>query len=96
MIIVASLFGMIAFAPPLARMRSHHWITGAVTVAATALFYVMLFKSLDYAGKKVGPSLEQLENSARSRVPSLLLIDLRFAMALIFAPAHSDFFEIII
>jgi hypothetical protein len=60
-IVVASLLGMIAFAPPLQRMRAHHWITGGITVVATIVFYVMLFKSLDYAGKKVGPRLEQLE-----------------------------------
>jgi len=60
-IVVASLFGMIAFAPRLERMRAHHWATGAIAVTATVVFYVMLFKSLDYAGKKVGPRLEQLE-----------------------------------
>jgi hypothetical protein len=60
-IVVASLFGMIAFAPPLQRIRTHHWITGGITLAATVVFYIMLFKSLDYAGKKVGPRLEQLE-----------------------------------
>ena len=60
-IVVASLFGMIAFAPPLQRMRAHHWITGVVVLIAVVIFYVMLFKSLDYAGKKVGPRLEHLE-----------------------------------
>ena len=60
-IVVASLFGMIAFAPRLERLRAHHWITGAVALAATVVFYIMLFKSLDYAGKRVGPSLERLE-----------------------------------
>ena len=60
-IVVASLFGMIAFAPPVQRLRAHHWITGGITVAAIIVFYVMLFKSLSYAGRKVGPRLEQLE-----------------------------------
>jgi len=60
-IVVASLLGMLAFAPPLARMRAHHWITGIVTILATVLFYILLFKSLDIAGKRVGPRLEQLE-----------------------------------
>ena len=60
-IVVASFFGMIAFAPPLAKMRAHHWVTGAFMLAAVVGFYFMLFKSLDYAGKKVGPRLEQLE-----------------------------------
>ena len=60
-IVVASLFGMIAFAPPIQRLRAHHWITGVFTLIAVVFFYVMLFKSLDYAGKKVGPRLERLE-----------------------------------
>jgi hypothetical protein len=62
-IVVASLFGMIAFAPPLQRMRAHHWITGGFTILAVGFFYVMLFKSLDWAGKKVGPRLEWLEQT---------------------------------
>ena len=60
-IVVASLLGMIAFAPRFDRMRAHHWITGGITVVATVVFYVMLFKSLNYADKKVGPRLERLE-----------------------------------
>ena len=62
-IVVLSLFAIIAFAPPLARMRAHHWVTGLVLVAATALFYVMLFRSLDYADTKYGPKLQLLEQS---------------------------------
>src|SRR5271156_3592432 len=38
-IVVASLLGLIAFAPRLERMRAHHWITGVVTVIATVVFY---------------------------------------------------------
>jgi hypothetical protein len=60
-IVVASLFGVLAFSPPLARMRAHHWITGVITILATVFFYLMLFKSLDYAGKRVGPRLHALE-----------------------------------
>jgi len=60
-IVVASFFGMLAFAPPIERLRARHWLTGAGALAATVLFYVMLFKSLDYAGKKVGPRFEELE-----------------------------------
>jgi hypothetical protein len=62
-IVIASLFGLLAFAPPLERMRAHHWVTGVIVLAATVLFYVMLFKSLDYAGHRIGPRLERLEQS---------------------------------
>ncbi|MCE0522856.1 MAG: hypothetical protein LV480_08085 [Methylacidiphilales bacterium] len=37
-------------------------ITGGITIIAAVVFYIMLFQSLDYVGKKVGPRLEQLEN----------------------------------
>ena len=60
-IVVASLLGMLAFAPRLDRLRTHHWLTGTFTLAATVLFYVMLFKSLGYAGEKYGARFLQLE-----------------------------------
>jgi hypothetical protein len=62
-IVVASLFGMIAFAPPLSRMRTYHKVTAAIALAATVLFYVMLFKSLSYAGHRYGPRLERLQEN---------------------------------
>jgi hypothetical protein len=60
-IVVASFFGMLAFAPPANRLRAHHWLTGLFALLATILFYVMLFKSLGYAGKKFGPRFQELE-----------------------------------
>jgi hypothetical protein len=60
-IVVASLLGMIAFAPPVQRLRAHHWLTALFAFAATVVFYIMLFKSLSYAGKKYGPRFEHLE-----------------------------------
>lgn len=60
-IVVLSLLGMIAFTPPLAKMRTHHWVTIAVTLVVVIGFYLMLFKSLDYADEKIGPKLEKLE-----------------------------------
>jgi len=60
-IVVLSLFGMIAFAPTLQRMRAHHWITGILTLGVVILFYVMLFKSLNYADRREGSRLLKLE-----------------------------------
>ena len=60
-IVVLSLFAVIAFRPPLERMRAHHWVTGGLILAVTVLFYVFLFRSLDYMGSKVGPHLQELE-----------------------------------
>ena len=48
-IVVLSLLGMIAFAPRLDRMRSHHWAAAGVTLVAVAVFYWMLFKSMHFA-----------------------------------------------
>ena len=62
-IVILSLLGMLAFAPPLQRMRPHHWITGAGTIIVIVLFYYLLFKSLSYADRKEGARLEQLEQN---------------------------------
>ena len=53
-IVVLSLFGVIAFAPKLDRMRSHHWMTAVVTLTAVVCFYWMLFKSMNVVEKKEG------------------------------------------
>jgi len=62
-IVVLSLFGVIAFAPQLDRMRSHHWATVGVTLVAVAGFYSMLFWSAKVIGKRVGPKLMDIEQS---------------------------------
>jgi hypothetical protein len=62
-IVVLSLFGMLAFAPPLARMRTHHWVTGGALIVLTALFYMLLFRSLNYAGRDFGPRFHALEEN---------------------------------
>ena len=60
-IVILSLLGVIAFAPPVSRMRSHHWATAGVTLLAVVTFYWMLFKSLHLAEAKVGPRLQEIE-----------------------------------
>lgn len=62
-IVLLSLFGVIAFAPSLARMRTQHWATAVITVVAVAAFYFMLFKSIKYLGKRVGPRLIDIEEA---------------------------------
>ena len=62
-IVVLSLFGVIAFAPTLARMRTHHWATAALTIVAVVGFYLMLFKSINYVGRRVGPRLIDIEEA---------------------------------
>jgi len=62
-IVLLSLFGVIAFAPSLARMRTHHWATAAVSALAVVIFYLMLFKSIKYVGRRVGPRLLDIEEA---------------------------------
>jgi hypothetical protein len=62
-IVVLSLLGVIAFAPKLERMRSHHWAAAGVTAVAVVTFYWMLFKSLHLAEARVGPRLHELEET---------------------------------
>src|SRR4030088_2741415 len=50
-IVVLSAFGLIAFAPRWERVRSFHFINGAVLLAVVGLFYLILFKSLRHANE---------------------------------------------
>lgn len=63
MIVILGLLGMLAFAPTLERMRAHHWITGAGTIVVTALFYLLLFKSVSYVDRKDAGGFELLERN---------------------------------
>ena len=62
-IVLLSLFGVIAFAPTFARMRTRQWATGIITALAVVVFYLMLFQSIKYVGKKVGPRLIDIEEA---------------------------------
>ena len=62
-IVVLSLFGVIAFAPKLERMRSHHWMTAAITLVAVVCFYWLLFKSMSAAQQRGGSQLHDIEQS---------------------------------
>ena len=62
-IVVLSLFGLIAFLPPWERFRSRHWTTLAVSVLAAAGFYVLLFWSMQRFGNRFAPRLHAIEES---------------------------------
>ncbi len=62
-IVLLSVFGVVAFAPTLARMRSRHWATAAISAVAVISFYLMLFQSIKYVGRRIGPRLHDLEEA---------------------------------
>jgi hypothetical protein len=47
-------------------MRAHHWAVGGITLVSVVVFYVMLFKSLGFAEKRVSPRLLEIEQSGPS------------------------------
>ena len=63
-IVVLSVFGLIAFMPRWQRMRAHHFITAGILLIAVASFYWMLFKSLRHADDKLMPYLIGIEQHA--------------------------------
>ena len=62
-IVILGLIGMIAFMPKLDRMRSHHWATAGVSLAAVVGFYWLLFTSAHYVETHVGQKLLDIEES---------------------------------
>ena len=63
-VVVAALLGWLAFGPPMVQYRSRHWLTAVVVFALTALFFWMLVRSVDYAGRRVLPKLQRVEETA--------------------------------
>ena len=62
-IALLSLFGFLAFMPPLARMRAYHWTTGAMTLLLVVAFYIILFASAKTIGNRYGPWLQDIEET---------------------------------
>lgn len=65
-IVVLSVFGLIAFMPNWRRLRSHHFIVGGILLIAVASFYLLLFKSLSHANDKLMPRLIEVEKHGPS------------------------------
>jgi hypothetical protein len=62
-IVLLSVFGVLAFLPRWQRIRAHHYIVGGLLLASVALFYLLLFKSLSHADDKLMPRLLELEQT---------------------------------
>src|ERR1700686_2561032 len=52
-IVLLSIFGLLAFLPRWQRVRAHHYIVGGMLLASVGLFYFLLFKSLSHANGKL-------------------------------------------
>lgn len=62
-IILLTIFGLIAFVPRWERVRSYHFITGGAVLVVIASFYLILFKSLRHANEMIMPKLIEIEEA---------------------------------
>lgn len=62
-VVVASLLAMLAFAPPLSRVRSAHGWALAIALLATAGFFYLWTRSFAYAEKHFAPRLHSIEKA---------------------------------
>jgi hypothetical protein len=60
-VVVLSVFGLLAFAPRWQHIRSRHFAVGIVLLLALASFGTLLFKSLSHANDKILPRLIEME-----------------------------------
>jgi hypothetical protein len=63
-VVVVAIFGLLAFAPSLKMFRPHHWLTTIALLLAAVIFFVMLARSFEYAGKKLAPRIHKIESTA--------------------------------
>jgi hypothetical protein len=62
-IVLASLLGLVSFAPPLRSWRPHHVATALLTLVATLVYFLLMAESFRFAAREQ-PRLERLEKSA--------------------------------
>jgi hypothetical protein len=62
-IILLTIFGLIAFAPRWERVRAHHFVTGGALLVVAASFYLILFKSLRHANEMIMPRMIEIEEA---------------------------------
>ena len=62
--VITAAFALIAFAPSLKRFRPHHWFTAIILIIVVALFFILLVKTYNYAGKTIGPKFHNMESVA--------------------------------
>jgi len=63
-IVLLSLFGLIAFASTLKKIRPSHLLAGIVLIVMIIIFFFMLYKSLSYAGRIIRPRIQKIESTA--------------------------------
>lgn len=59
--VTAALLGLLAYGPALVRYRPRDWAGAGVVLAAAALFFYLLLKSLDHATRRIIPKLQEIE-----------------------------------
>src|SRR6058998_3395661 len=64
-VVVGALLGLVATSPALRQFRPRHWATAIALIATLALFGIVLLDSYRYAGRKLGPYLEQVRPPRR-------------------------------
>lgn len=61
--VLIGILGFIAYFPSSRSLRRQPWWQVAVVVAGAAVFFAMLYDSFRYAGKRLGPRMEIIEQS---------------------------------
>ena len=63
-VVLAAVFGLIAYAPSLRQFRPRHWWSTGVAALAVLVFFLMLAESFRHAGRILGPKLKQIESAS--------------------------------
>ncbi len=63
-VVITAALGAIVYAPMLRRFQPHDWVAAVLLVLAMAVFGLLLVESFRYAGDRIGPRIERLEQEA--------------------------------
>lgn len=63
-VVVATLLGLIAYAPSLQRIRPKHWLTALALAICLTVFIVLAIDAAHQAGQRLAPRLHEIEADA--------------------------------
>ncbi len=62
--VVAALFGLIAYARSIKKLRPRHWWSAVILIVTLIAFSILLADSFQYARRIIGPRLYRVEQSS--------------------------------
>lgn len=61
---IGAFLALVAFASTIKRLRPRHWLAGITLACILTAFFILLHRSIRYAGREMRPEIQKVESNA--------------------------------